>query len=193
MKLHLGCGAIYLKDYINFDACPDFLVRDVPKDIFDQNLTTFDKYYKHDFGKGSGKCVADIKGVIDCLPFDRESCDEVILLHVLEHIPSYTVGTVLSEIFRVLKVSGSFVVAVPDLKETARLLGEAKTNEEEDWYMRLIHGTQRNKWAHHHCGYVKRTLEKLLFSSGFSDFVELPNINFYPAIHIRAFKGGRHG
>jgi len=192
MKLHLGAGTIYLKGYTNLDACPKFLSSDAPLDILEQNSTTFEHYYKHKFREGSGICVADIKGMVENLPFNDKVCDEVIMIHILEHIPSYAVETVLSEVFRVLKVDGSFVVAVPDLKETARLLGESKTDEEEDWYMRLIHGTQRNEWSHHYCGYTKRTLEKLLFSYGFTGFIELSNINFYPAIHIRAFKGGRH-
>ena len=188
MKLHLGCGTIYLKGYINLDICPKYLADEAPRKILEQNTTTFENYYKHSFGEGSGICVADTCGKINELPFDSNSCEEVILLHVLEHIPSYDVEKVLNEIYRVIKPGGSFVVAVPDLKETAKLLVDSKSNEEEDWALRLIHGTQRNEWSHHYCGYTRRTLIKLLSSYGFSDFVDLPNINFYPAIHIRATK-----
>jgi SAM-dependent methyltransferase len=188
MKLHLGCGTIFLKGYTNLDACPKFLSSDAPPDILEQNSTTFEHYYKHKFGGGSGVCIADVVGLVDNLPFDNEVCDEAILIHVLEHIPAYAVSTVLNEIYRVLRPGGSFVVAVPDLKETARLLAQSQTDEEEDWCLRLIHGTQRNEWSHHYCGYTKRTLLKLLTQHGFSGFQELPNINFYPATHIRAFK-----
>jgi SAM-dependent methyltransferase len=189
MRLHLGCGTTYLKNYINVDIAPDYLIDDAPPAVLMQNTTIFERYYKHEFCKGSGLCVADIKASIDCLPFHSKTIDEAILIHVLEHIQSYEVGKVLKEISRVLKVGGSFIVGVPDLKETARMLAETKTPEQEDWCIRLIHGTQRNEWSHHFCGYTERTLKEILSLYGFIDFETLPNINFYPAIHLKAYKG----
>jgi len=188
MKLHLGCGAILLKGYINVDIDPKYLTKDAPFEILEQNITTIEKYYKHEFCKGSGVCVADVKAAIDDLPFDAESCDEVVLIHVLEHVPSYNVTKVLNEINRVLKNKGTFHLGVPDLKETARGLIKAKSPEEEDWYMRLIYGTQRSEWSHHYCGYTERTIKNLVFDHGFAGYEKLPNINFYPAIHFKTFK-----
>jgi SAM-dependent methyltransferase len=189
LKLHLGCGSVYLKDYINVDSNPDFLKENSPTEIFEKNLTTLDKYYKYKFCKGTGVCVADIKGDIYSLPFGCNKVDEIVLLHVFEHIPLYNVRGVLNEFNRVLKKGGRFYIAVPDIKETAGLLYNAKTPEEEDWAIRLIHGTQRNKYLHHFCGYTFRSLTSLLSNYGFEKFNLLPNINFYPAIHVEAFKG----
>lgn len=190
MKLHLGCGTTYLKSYVNVDAEPDFLTEDAPPAVLTQNTTIFERYYKHEFCKGSGLCVADLKATIDKLPYESDSVDEVVLLHVLEHIPAYEVGTVLKEISRVLKPGGTFIIGVPDLKETAKMLYEANSPEQEDWCIRLVHGTQRNKWSHHYCGYTERTLKEMLTLYGFGDFESMPNINFYPAIHLKAFKKG---
>lgn len=190
MKLHLGCGTIYLKDYINVDVAPTYLAEEAPTELLEENTTTVDKYYKHEFCKGSGVCIADEKAAIDELPFETASCDEVVMLHVLEHVPSYKVSKVLNEINRVLKPMGSFIVAVPDLRETALGLAEADTPEDEDWYIRLIYGTQRNEWSHHFCGYVERTLRDLVFAHGFRGFERLSNINFYPAIHAKTYKYG---
>jgi SAM-dependent methyltransferase len=188
MKLHIGCGTVYLENYINIDPCPDYVVPDVPQDIFEQNRTTVDKYYKHDFCKSSGKVVADIMAGVYWIPFENQAFTEVRMLHVLEHIAHYKIKEALAEIGRVLVKGGEFIVAVPDVRETAKLLVNAKTPEEEDWCLRLVHGTQRNEWSHHLCGYVPRTLKKLLSENGFGNFEELPNINFYPAIHLKAQK-----
>lgn len=190
MKLHLGCGTIYLEGYTNVDINPEYLASEAPPELLEQNTTIFDKYYKYEFCKGSGICIADKKAAIDELPFETGSCDEVVLMQVLEHVPSYKVGSVLNEINRILKPMGAFILGVPDLKETARGLAEAKTPEEEDWYIRLIYGTQRNEWSHHFCGYVERTLRDLVYNYGFRGFERLPNINFYPAIHMKTYKYG---
>lgn len=189
MKLHLGCGTIYLKDYTNVDICPDYLIESAPAAALAQNTTTFEKYYKHEFGRGSGLCIADVMAPIDKLPIDREAADEAILIQVLEHIPAYDVGKVLKEIYRVLKKGAFLIVGVPDLKETARMLIQSETPEEEDWCVRLIHGTQRNEWSHHYCGYTRRILKEILSIYGFENFEDLPNINFYPSIYIKAYKG----
>lgn len=188
MKLHLGCGTIYLKDYINVDVCPDYLAENAPAAALAQNTTTFERYYKHDFCKGSGLCIADVTAPINKLPFLDGEVEEAVLIQVLEHIPAYDVGNVLKEISRVLKHNGVFIVGVPDLKETAKMLAESTTSEEEDWCIRLIHGTQRNKWSHHYCGYTKHTLKEILSLYNFGNFEDLPNINFYPSIYLKAYK-----
>jgi len=189
MKLHLGCGTIYLKDYVNVDAAPHYLTPEAPKNILSQNTTTLDKYYKHSFSSSSGICIADQKSLIEDLPYNYDSTvDEIVLLHVLEHFPSYKANMALEVFRRILKKGGKLYLAVPDLKETAQLLANSKTSEEEDWAIRLIHGTQRNEFSHHFCGYTERTLKALLVKHGFGNFNILSNINFYPAIHIESFK-----
>jgi len=170
MKLHIGAGTIYLKDYINIDASPHYLTQKAPQDILDQNTTTIDNYYKHNFCKGSGICIADIACNVNDLPFDDGRVEEIVMLHVLEHLPSYEVKNVLNEFYRVLQPNGELYLAVPDIKGTAQLLANSKTPEEEDWTIRLIHGTQRNEFSHHYCGYTKRTLVNLLEQNGFGNF-----------------------
>ncbi len=196
MKIHLGCGTVYLKNYCNIDANPDYLVeQSADKDnsiILNANITTFENYYNYDFCKGSGKIIADLQADISELPFSDESVDEVVMLHVLEHIPTYNIQKVLGEISRVLSIGGKFYVAVPDFEKTCEQLLSLKntdhTPEQEDWYYRLVFGTQKNKWAHHYQGFNDRRLKELLTEYSFGDFKILPNINFYPAIHMTAKK-----
>ncbi len=189
MKLHLGCGTVYLDGFINIDGKPDHFSKNCDSRTLKNISTTFNNYYKYEYGKGPNSVIADLElDISKSLPFNDNSVEEIVMFHVLEHFQSYNVESIVKEIFRVLEPNGSFFVAVPDLKETAKLLINAKTEEEEDWAIRLIHGTQRNEYAHHYCGYTKRTLKNLLKSCGFTKFEDMPNLNFYPAIHMKAIK-----
>jgi SAM-dependent methyltransferase len=190
MKLHIGCGTVYLKGYVNIDGAPDYIAEECPPELLAQNATEFDRYYKQGFGTLPGHVVADLRhNIMDRLPFPNGFVDEIVMYQILEHIPSYGMDRIVADISRVLKVGGALFVSVPDIKITARMLAEAETEEAEDWAIRLIHGTQRNKWSHHYCGFVPRTLKTLLFKHGFSRFDDLPSINCYPVIHLKAIKG----
>lgn len=186
MKLHLGCGSIYLYDYTNVDAV-GLLAKDRPE-LVEKNGTTFENYYKYDFGFAGREAVVDVLADIRDMPFKDNSCDEVVMLHVLEHFPKYELKCVLGEINRVLRYKGDFIVGVPDTIGNAKLLLEAKTREEEEWAIRLLEGTQTSKYRHHMCSYTNRTLRETLSKHGFGEFEDLPNINFYPAIHLKARK-----
>jgi len=72
--------------------------------------------------------------------------------------------------------------------EYADKLKNGIKEEEKEWYFRFIHGTQKNKWSHHYCGYNKYRLIKMLEKHGFTSFENLPNQNFYPAVHVLAIK-----
>lgn len=191
MKLHIGCGTVYLEGYVNIDGKCDWTASMCPDAVMEKVKTTFDNYYKHKFGEAPKEVVVDRQFDISSFPWpgmEDECADEIVMEQVLEHFQAYKVGAILSEVNRVLKVGGSFVVNVPDVKRTARLLADAASEEEEDFIIRLIHGTQRNEYAHHYCGYVPRTLKALLSEHGFGGFEDLPVINFYPTIRLRAIK-----
>ena len=62
MKLHLGCGCVYLYDYINVDANPYVLANEVGADKYiKENGTTLDKYYTTEFNNRPSMVVADVK------------------------------------------------------------------------------------------------------------------------------------
>lgn len=84
MKINLGCGKDIRKDYLNVDW------------------------------KGSSSSSSLIKNIdLSLFPwvFQDSSCDEVLMNHVLEHLPN-TLATV-SEIHRILKSGGIFIGKVP--------------------------------------------------------------------------------
>jgi len=188
-KLHLGCSNVYLENYLNIDINPTYYSGFVEQNFIENVKTNFNNYYRYDFCKGPEYSVVDVGADISKhIPIDSNTCDEVVMLHVLEHFPKYVVGNVLDEINRVLKYGGVFVVGVPDIIETSKLLLKASTPEEENWALRLIDGSQRNEWSHHFMSFSKKSLIRLLEEHGFGEFEDLPNINFYPAVHLKARK-----
>jgi SAM-dependent methyltransferase len=189
MKLHLGCGRVYLRGYVNIDGSADYLADRCPQHILESVATDPEEYYKCGFNKGAPYVVVDRTCELSQpLPYGSGVVETVRMEQVLEHFPSYMVGHLFNEVHRVLEPKGVLVVGVPDVKETARMLVEAETPEDEDWSIRLLYGTQRNTYSHHYCGYVQRTLKALLKKHGFGQFEELPNINCYPVIRLRAVK-----
>jgi SAM-dependent methyltransferase len=67
-----------------------------------------------------------IQGTAEYLPFDRNSFDLVTLSHVLEHLPHYE--ETLSEIYRVLKPNGTFIVEVPNKYSLQELFNKLYTH-----------------------------------------------------------------
>lgn len=180
MKLHLCNGDVYLKDYINIDINP-LVLSSENKEQAEYQSTTLDNYYK------SFKpqiYISDIKSDIQNLPFQDCSVDEVVMIQCLEHFKEYEVDNILREVNRVLKLNGKLYIAVPDIKGFAKLLNDAKTQEEEKLYIRYIYGSQKNKYSHHYCGYTKRSICNLLRNNKFCFFDFKDNFNMYPSIHV---------
>lgn len=196
IKLHIGCGTVYLEGYINIHPAPDGLAGFYPEEV-KRNKTTIANYYTKPIDNRPKFHVADVRASLDdLLEVLPESwignIDEICMFHVLEHIPKYEVDEKLKFINKLLSENGRFRVAVPDtdgfVLEFAEKLKSGISEEEKEWYYRCIYGTQKDKWSHHYCGYNKYRLSKLLTDNGFSKIIELPNQNFYPSIHLLAAK-----
>lgn len=96
IKLHLGCGAVYLKDYINIDFYDDS---------------------KPDFSRGNKKLKADLLLNIEKLSeyANENSCDHILLVHVFEHFTRWKGINLLKEFYKVLKPGGIVEMEHPDL------------------------------------------------------------------------------
>ena len=89
MKLHLGCGERYLKDYVNID--------------FPQVLHSVQKH-----------SVADRLIDIRNLKYPPKSIEEIRLHHVFEHFPRVTACALLTDWNTWLKDNGVLKIEVPD-------------------------------------------------------------------------------
>lgn len=90
VKLHLASGKDYREGYINVD-------------LYQSNTDRVD-------------LIADIRK----LPFDDNSVDEILALHVIEHFDFFEGQHVLNEWYRVLKPGGLLILETPDFLETCR-------------------------------------------------------------------------
>ena len=91
VKLHLACGPIYLKGYINIDA-KGILAKENPT-LTSQNSTTRSHYYKNPYIKRilghdkRGKIAVDVQANVLSLPmFNDCSVDEIINVNLIDHL-----------------------------------------------------------------------------------------------------------
>jgi predicted SAM-dependent methyltransferase len=110
--------------------------------------------------------LCDFGNPLDKLQFEDDSVDMIVLHHVLEHYGCGQADGVLKECHRLLKLNGSLLVFVPDMRLIADLWREQRIDDQT--YMLDVYGAymgdeaDRHKW-----GYTLKTLKATLFSAGF--------------------------
>ena len=190
VKLHLACGPVYLKGWINIDAKGE--PADKRPDLVKINSTTIKNYYKHSYVRKAfghnkrGKIVVDIKCNVLNLPFEWDSVDEILSVNLINHLRFQDFPKMIEEWYRVLKSGGTLIIDVDDILGHAKLLVEAKTKEEYEWIMRCIFCHSRDKYDHHFWGYTPIYLKQLLKEFNFKhvwtrrDFIK----HVYPSFKI---------
>ena len=149
MKLHIGCGTVYLKDWINVDlpSSTCYLTEERP-DLVKAYLTTEKKgyYARHKkqsiskFRRGSlvSEYVCDRYGSFFNLPCRTSNATEILARQSFEHLSITEAKTALKEMNRVLCSRGLLRIDVPDADETLRKLKQTK----DDFYIRHYLGPQ---------------------------------------------------
>ncbi len=199
LKLHVGCGTVYLDGYVNLDLYVEgysYLATE-RTDLLERNRTTVERYYKHaetreSLERGSRDaqfCVVDRYAPMDALPYPPGSVDEIRSVQSLEHLDMKEGPRVLRHWHEILRQGGMLHVDVPDFEETVRQLLAQPDEPSKDWYYRLVYGSQKNAYAFHKNGFSPARLERLLRAAGFRDVRHVPNsIHFYPVTIAEAFK-----
>jgi predicted SAM-dependent methyltransferase len=190
MKLHLACGSVYLKDYINIDIKGDLAV-DNPE-LVTENITTVDKYFKKTYVKkilghnSRGRIVVDILANVKNLPFEDDSVEEILSANLIDHIRLQEIPQLLNEWHRVLAPGGKLIIDVGDAVGNAQMLVDAKTEEELEWALRLMYCHSRDEYDSHRWGYTAKYLTSILQKYGFNylwdrtDYIE----HVYPSFQL---------
>ena len=138
MKLHLGCGEIYLKGYINVDFPST----------------------KHSVQQ---KRVADVCKDILSLHYPPGSIEEIRLHHVFEHFSRPVACALVSVWYLWLKPGGILHIEVPDFFRTAIvILNPFSSDRMKDVAMRHLYGSHEANWAIHCAGYTMKSLSDFL-------------------------------
>ena len=145
MKLHLGCGQVYLEGYVNID--------------FPLSEHTVQE-----------KSVADEFADLTKLKYAKETIDEVRLHHVYEHFPRHIAIALLASWQTWLKKGGVMHIEVPDFDESAKLvLDERMPDRDRKVALRHIFGSNEAPWATHYEGWSKDRLTTVFSMFGFGD------------------------
>ncbi len=192
-KLHIGCGTVYLADWINVDLpSPDcHLATDRP-DLVERYRTVYDAYYaRHqktieDLRKGPLKqeYVCDRYGSYTFLPVAPGTVDEILARHSFEHLSRTEARAALVCLNKAMKLGGELVLDVPDHDETLRLYKETG----DAFYVRHLLGPRRNDFGYHCMSYTPERLTALVREYGFEITGGEPNIHIYPAFCLRFAK-----
>lgn len=172
IKLHLGCGPVYLKGYLNIDAKGE-LSSDNP-DLVKFNQTTVNNYFKHKyvikkFGHNKrGKIVVDLRqNIIDLSNIPDESVSEILTVNVINHMRLQDFLVAIKDWNRILKKGGLLITDVDDVIDNCKLVLKAKTKEDMDMALRYLFCHSRDKYDSHHWGYTEWYLKELLKEFGF--------------------------
>ncbi len=192
-KLHIGCGTVYLDDWINVDVPSSdcHLATDRP-DLVDKYRTTSDNYYaRHkktveDLRKGPlhQEYVCDRYGSYEFLPAAPGTITEILARHSFEHLSITEARRALVLMNRILAADGQLVLDVPDHEATLRLYRETG----DEFFVRHLLGPRRNDWGFHCMSFTPERLDGLLHDYGFSLIADEPNIHVYPAFCHRYVK-----
>lgn len=153
MKLHLCCGDIYLKGYVNIDIYNDKTATPV--------VTTLDEYYKRPIKTNAGQrsIVADkCMDVTQSWEFENDSIDEILMICGIEHFTRDEASHIIDEAYRVLKNGGCFSFDFPDIWETV----DKYYKEDPNYMARLLYGSGKNIESIHKWGYTPESIEDRL-------------------------------
>ncbi len=143
VKLHLGCGAVYLPEYVNIDFPPN--------EHTVQSQTKVDKYTD-----------------ITKLKFDSDSIKEIRLHHVFEHFDRPTALRLLVEWYDWLCDGGTLTIETPDFDRCIKAYLTSDM-EARRIILRHLYGSHEAKWAVHYDGWYQAKFKNHLFALGFNN------------------------
>jgi len=161
VKLHLGCGGVKWKDFINVDLYP-----------FDENTPDTSR---------SG-CVADVFADIRNLQLPENYVDEIFSSHVIEHFYRWEVMDIISNWYRILKPGGIMVTEMPDIFRSI-LFSFLPIRRYRQLGKNQFYGNQWNKLSYETHKYVwtLKEFKNELYKTGFTKV----RGNHWPETHVK--------
>lgn len=112
--------------------------------------------------------IWDAGNPLSLCPFDKGTCDLIVLHHCLEHLGCNEGDSLLSDCMGLLVKRGSLLVFVPDMWELSAMWREGRISTQV--YMTNLYGAYMgNEADRHRWGYTADTLSRTLKSVGFAN------------------------
>lgn len=164
MRLNVGCGNKHIPGWTSVDAVA------LP-------------------GRTRPDIIADCRSI----PLSDGCADELMAIHLFEHLYLWEAEQALKEWHRLLKPGGALVLEMPDIIKSARNLleltaqGSDKVDQLAMWG---IYGDPRPKdhLMCHHWGWTFKTIAPVLGRNGFRDMVEKRTVFHAVGIGVRDFR-----
>jgi hypothetical protein len=144
LRLHLGCGEVYLAGYVNVDYPPE----------------------GHTVMTG---VQADVYADLRTLDYPEGSVGEVRLHHVFEHFTRGTALGLLIRWYRWLAEDGTLMIETPDFDRMVQSFRRARTAGGRGLALRHIFGSHEAAWAVHCDGWYPARFEHVLPALGYCD------------------------
>ena len=128
---------------------------------------------------------ADVVALANKLPFDDGTAEELMAIHLVEHILPWQVQDTLDEWFRVLKSGGKLVLEMPDIIKCCQniidgVMRGGKHPDQLGYWGAYGDPRLEDPWMLHRWGWCFKTLKPLVEKSGFIKIKEFQT-QFHPA------------
>ncbi|MCX7641818.1 MAG: hypothetical protein N2Z20_04205 [Elusimicrobiales bacterium] len=123
------------------------------------------------------------------LSFDDDYFNEVLAVHVVEHVGFFKFKYFVSEVKRVLKYEKFFIIETVNLEESFRLFLNAKNSQEKERVLSWIFGSETKYMNHIFC-FPLELLVEILKNFGF-EIIKIENYDYQylrPAVRIISIK-----
>jgi hypothetical protein len=144
LRLHLGCGEVYLPGYINVDFPPE----------------------QHSV---QSETRADVYADLRMLEYPSESVAEIRLHHVFEHFTRGTAFGLLIRWYDWLVDGGKLMVETPDFERMVRKFRRTRDARLQGLALRHIFGSHEAAWAVHPDGWYARKFEHVFPAVGYRE------------------------
>lgn len=197
MKLHIGSGTVYLKDWLNVEPAGDHVFYPYERpDLVERYSADESNYYGRHSGQSLNKFVpaqAEAELVCDVkstwqdlyLNFPAQCAGEILSRQTFEHFDTRSARFALLNSNYVLRSGGKLRIDVPDNHETMERYRETG----DKFYVRhLVGPAHKGSWGHHVMSYTREELKSFVEDFGFKFEAEEPNIHLYPAFCLRFYR-----
>jgi hypothetical protein len=190
-KLHVGCGGVYLAQYINIDV-QGVHTSEVDKEQLLKNTRFITDYYQKldgtwDSLPKANPVIADLICPMQDLDkhFQPGSIKKIVAIQTMEHLDPLDFIHTLDTFYTLLENQGTFIISVPDMAETIQWLYDPLR---VGFTIRHLRGSLKDEWSKHKSWWTGKSLVKTLEWIGFKHIYALLNFHCYPALVLKAIK-----